>query len=188
MGPAPIPPHERAWRHPSEIGPTAADLRRDPSGRWLVLSAGALTAALAVGVIVSLTPRATPSPAAVSATTIAVTVPPAQVQVRASALAEPSPATVRLERPGVTRDRVQTLSGAPAAIAATHVDDPAKLDLAVRPPEPGDPVVVLTVTHAYDVMWDDVASMSAPDGTVVVTPGGALVAAFVSGELRLLVD
>ncbi len=73
MGPIPLPPHERTWRHPSEL---AADerafVRAEPvaaSTRSLALATGSI-GLLAIGVLViTVTPRRQESPLTIIATT-----------------------------------------------------------------------------------------------------------------------
>jgi hypothetical protein len=38
--PGPLPPHERSWRHPSELGPTRVDVDDPPSNSHLVALVG----------------------------------------------------------------------------------------------------------------------------------------------------
>lgn len=93
---APIPPHERAWRHPSEL---AANTVRDlppasPLGRGLVVVTGVAAVVLAVGLVRLLTPGGT-SVASVGATSV-----PA-LQTTTSAPATTSPAGT-LQAPSTT--------------------------------------------------------------------------------------
>lgn len=187
MGSAPLPPHERSWRHPSELAPTSVNLDERPRpGRSIVFATGVLAVALVAAIIISIDPTP-PPPDAVSATTIAVIAATAQER-EPSPAPEPEPAPVLLRQRGVTPDRSVTLTGAPAAVSAKHVADPADLDLAPHSPDDHHTVVLLTRTHTFLVDWGDLTRIDAPDGAVVVTSDGHLLATFVSGELRILVD
>lgn len=64
--PAPLPPHERAWRHPSEMG-EAAWVRSEPPvtiGRGLLVTSGAIGSALGVAVLYLMLPTAAGTPSA----------------------------------------------------------------------------------------------------------------------------
>jgi hypothetical protein len=72
----PLPPHERTWRHPSELAAEERAVERAqaaaPSTRFVALATGTL-GLLAVGVmILTVTPRRLESPIAISATTTPV--------------------------------------------------------------------------------------------------------------------
>jgi hypothetical protein len=157
--------------------------------RVLILATGTAAALLAVVLVVALSPMHSTSPTAISATTL----PPAIVQLENSssqigAAVEPTEGLVRMARNSVTRDNALALVGAPNAISAAPVGDAQDFDVASALPEPSERVIVLTRSHAYRVAWNDIDRIAAPDGSIVVTLDGALVAAFVSGELRLLVE
>ncbi len=69
----PLPPHERTWRHPSELAAEERELVRAqaaaPSTRVFALTTGTL-GLIAVGVLIlAVTPRRQESPIAISATT-----------------------------------------------------------------------------------------------------------------------
>lgn len=79
----PLPPHERTWRHPSELAAEErAELRAHaaaPSTRAFALTTGTL-GLLAVGLLIlTVTPRRQESPIAVSATTTSAAVVAAEV-------------------------------------------------------------------------------------------------------------
>jgi hypothetical protein len=64
--PAPLPPHERTWRHPSEIG-EATWLRTEPPvalGRGLLVTSGAIGSALGIAVLYLMLPAGGSSPTA----------------------------------------------------------------------------------------------------------------------------
>ena len=159
-----MPPHERPWRHPSELAATArAELVAEPattSVKLLTLSVGTLTLVALAVVVVTFTPdrvdqrladRATPSTVA-SALLDAGRVFVAELTSSGDAgrpsvttvAAEPSPTPrVALAAPGA-RDRVTALT---------------------------DPPVQVT----YSRLRATLVTVDAPDGTVVVAAGGRLV-------------
>lgn len=196
MPDAPLPPHERSWRHPSELGPTAEQV--EPSSRRsrvIAFSSGAVSAVLVVTMVVAVTPRRSAAPSAISATTI----PAASVQLRSvDPISVAAPAAglddgpmsdmVRIERQSVARGQGLALVGAPNAISTAPAGDPDDLDLASQRPGATDRVIVLTSSYTYEVTWARLGDLVAPDGSIVMTPAGDLLASYVDGELRLLVD
>ncbi len=194
--PAPLPPHERRWRHPSEFGPSADEIAFDQrvarsNVRVVTIATGALTAALVATLVVTLTPRRPPAPTAMSATTL----PAASVVVQGDGIAALSQASdrrvaeVRVDRRSLAPSTPIALTGAPLSVAATPLSQPSDdADVADVPPDGAAIVIVLTSTHAYQVSWDEVDLVDAPDGSVVVTTDGELVAAFDGGELHVLVE
>lgn len=99
----PLPPHERTWRHPSEIAAAErAELRSRSaaaSTRVFALTTGTL-GLLAVGVLIlTVTPRRQESPIAISATTsTAIALDGARADTRVSALASPTRESVNSAR------------------------------------------------------------------------------------------
>ncbi|MFK7918678.1 MAG: hypothetical protein AB8G14_11405 [Ilumatobacter sp.] len=193
MAPAPQPPHERAWRHPSELAPTALDVvaPSEGGGRSFLLATGVAAVMLTAAMVVALTPPRSNAPTAVSATTM----PAATVQLRSSAAqiddADPTARDaepVQLNRNTVTRNNALALVGSPNAISAAPTADPESSDVAEQLPGDSDPVYLLTNSHTYAMDWAQLDRIIAPDGSVVVTPDGGLLALFVNGELLLLVD
>lgn len=110
MEPGPLPPHERAWRHPSEL---AAEQRAvhlseatPRSTRILALTTGA-AGLLAIGALmVTITPRGVESPVAIASTTSvaaqAAVVPPTASNSTGSQAVR----ALRAESPGSTDRRV----------------------------------------------------------------------------------
>lgn len=187
MGPAPLPPHERHWRHPSELAPTAADVESPPNGRALVLATGTTALLLAAVLFVALAPPRSSAPTAVSATTL----PSATIELQAGASqSDQSPARdqVRPNRSSVLSENGVALVGAPNAVSAAPIGDADDFAVASDVPDHDERVIVLTTSHAYDVSWGDIDDIAAPDGSIVMTRDGRLLATFVSGDLRLLVN
>ena len=142
------------------------------------MSSGAVAAVLVAAMIVSVTPRTSSAPSAVSATTTP----------SVSALARPQAAAmidttddhlVRLGTGGVSTGRpALALVGAPNAISSAPTADPTGLDPAGDLPDPDDRVLVLTAAFTYDVAWGVVDDLWAPPGSIVMTHDGELLAAF----------
>lgn len=189
MEPAPLPPHERRWRHPSELAPTALEVEAGGGARALVIATGTTALLLAAVLAIALAPSRTSAPIAVSASTL----PPATIQLR-STPTQPAVAPLIAEQSVLTLrnmmlpDHGVALAGAPNAISAAPVGDADDFALARGVPTATDRVIILTTSYAYDVRWGDIDRITAPDASIVMTRDGRLVATFVSGELRLLVD
>ena len=87
----PLPPHERTWRHPSELAAEERNLLRAQtapvSARLLALATGAVGLAVVGALVMSVTPRRYDAPIAISATTT-----PASVPGDAGASSDPVPA------------------------------------------------------------------------------------------------
>ena len=189
VGPAPIPPHERQWRHPSELAPTAADIDHPTNARALILATGTTALLLAAVLLVALSPPRSTAPSAISATTL----PAATIELQRSAGESDSESaieqeTVRPLRSTILSENGLALVGAPNAVSAAPVGNADDFALAGEIPADAERVVVLTASHAYDLRWGDIGDIAAPNGSIVMTRDGSLLAMFVSGELRLLVD
>lgn len=185
MEDAPLPPHERTWRHPSELGPTPALV--EPSSlrsRALAFSSGAIAAVLVAVMVVSVTPRRTNSPSAVSATTI----PAASVQLRSVNRPITTTDFVRVEHRGLSNGPTVALTGAPNAISSAPATSPTGLAVASQVPHDDSRVIILTNSFTYDVAWEEIDQLVVPDGAIVITHDGELIATFVDDELHLLVD
>jgi hypothetical protein len=206
-----VPPHERTWRHPSELGPTALDVPAG-GGRLLAFSTGAVTAVLVAVLVVSFSPKRSAAPSAISATTV----PAASVQLRANTapigVSTNADGLVRFEASSVSRDQALTMVGAPNAISSAplvpgrdldrsasgsvHDDIPDDISdgihdgirVASALPDPDERVLLLTISHTYDVAWGDLDRLDAPDGSIVITRDGRLLATFVDGDVRSLIE
>ncbi|WP_148288589.1 hypothetical protein [Ilumatobacter nonamiensis] len=190
MEPAPLPPHERHWRHPSELAPTALDVESGGGSRALIVATGTTALLLVAVLAIALAPSRTSAPIAVSATTL----PSATIQLRSASTQVTVDAPVAVEQNVLTfrnmmrPDRGVALAGAPNAVSAAPVGDADDFALARGVPAATDRVIVLTTSFAYDLKWGDIDHITAPDASIVMTRDGQLVATFVSGELRLLVN
>src|SRR5687767_3972895 len=65
--PGPLPPHERAWRHPSELGPPPQE-PTSTTGRVLIVTSATVSLLLVGLLVLTMTPGRSPSPIAVSST------------------------------------------------------------------------------------------------------------------------
>jgi hypothetical protein len=183
VGPAPLPPHERHWRHPSELGPTITSVDATPNGRWLAVATGAAAAVLAAVMVIAVSPPRSSAPVALTATTIAsVSVRgPNEPRVDDADLAD-SLGIVRLNR-NVSLDRTLTLTGPPNAISAAPMNQSGDHALAASMPTIDERVLLLTRSHTYELPWSDADYLRAPDGAVIVNRNGELIAVFVDGAL-----
>ncbi len=155
-----------------------------------MLATGVAAAMLAAMMVVALTPPRSNAPTAVSATTL----PAITVQLRSSAVQSPEQSTttrggvsVRIANNTMTRDSALALVGSPNAVSAAPTDLD-ELPVGEHLPDGGERVYVLTQSHTYAVWWSQVDRLAAPDGSAVVTVDGELLATFVDGGLRILVD
>ena len=178
MEPGPIPPHERTWRHPSELGAGTADLsliERRAHGLTLVLASGTLVVAMIAVLVVATTPRSTGGSSSLTATTMpafSVTTPVAIVRADPAAKRVPTPTLL-----------LASLVAIPNEIAAAPRFTSHDPHIADDPPTAGQQVVVQTDEVTYHCTWADVATLAMPDGAVVVDLEGALVAHVDNGEL-----
>lgn len=194
MGPAPIPPHERSWRHPSELGPTApAHVGPErPGSRWtLAIATGAVAVAVIAVFTITTAPGRTPGPVAMSATTLpAYTVSPtegsssdAQAPAAASDANDTMFGSVRLAQPLLSTSSGLALTGAPKTVAAPVPLDasPGQSD-ARGLPDTATPVHIITESHIYRVAFGDLERVLAPDGSIVVDSNGMLLGTFDDGR------
>lgn len=178
--PGPLPPHERAWRHPSELGPTKADVEPGPSSHLAALAVGTLAVIAVAGLVIAMTPRTSSSPIALSATTAPVSVA-ASVRV-ATAAASGLPAS-RIP----IRALLTSFSAFPHAITSGPQLTLDGTDVANRLPDDDDIVLVRTEAVTYELPWGEVPFLGIPDGSVVFDAAGALLAHVAGGELVTLV-
>jgi hypothetical protein len=69
----PVPPHERSWRHPSELAAAEqAEARAEPvppALRWLAITTGSIGLVAIAALVLTVSPSRSSSPVAMSATT-----------------------------------------------------------------------------------------------------------------------
>ncbi len=186
MEPGPLPPHERTWRHPSELGPTRVDVD-DSSTRSLVsllaLAGGTMAVLAVAAVVVAMTPRASNGPVALSATTTPIT---------ARAIVEPPASTVATPRPVAIEVRSRTAMltsfvAFPHAVTPGPQLDVDGTDVAEVAPRDDDLVFLRTEAVTYRLSWVEAQQMPVPDGSVVFDADGDLVARVNDGVLLSLV-
>jgi hypothetical protein len=179
--PGPLPPHERSWRHPSELGPTRIDVDDASSNSHLLALVGGTLAVLAVAaMIVAMTPRTSSNPVALSATTTPITIR-ATVEPPAATTARPvqvlTPATALLA----------SFVAFPHAVTSEPQLDLDGTDVAEELPDDDEMVFLRTEAVTYRLPWHDVDLVNAPDGSVVFDTTGDVVARVADGELVTLV-
>jgi len=191
--PGPLPPHERTWRHPSELGPTAADVEQEGSHRTAIaaLATGAVALVVVGALVVAAVPRPPTSPIALSATTSpGRPAPAAESDIAAGAETAPTPSPSN----GVTAQPIglASFSAIPNAVAASPEVTLDGASVAPAPPGAGDSVYLHTDAVTYRADWHDVeqlvSSLAVPDGSVVFDEGGDVVAHVRRGELITLVE
>ncbi|NND75808.1 MAG: hypothetical protein HKN44_12460 [Ilumatobacter sp.] len=179
MDRAPIPPHERPWRHPSELGPTGVEPGGSGRHRAVLFAGGTLAVVMVAALVVAMTPQRSGSPLAVSATTG----PAVSADGRGDAPDDADRAA-----------RIASVKAIPNAIVdvpgthgrprpSTGVDQDATAVL----PDLDDEVLVLTENVAYALPWSEVAWLEIDDA-VVVNSDGAIVARFEAGRLIVAAD
>jgi PDZ domain len=160
---APVPPHERTWRHPSELG-EAHWVRSEPPlavGRGLSIATGTVGAILALGLLWLMIPHSNGGGVAAETSTPTVRTDPA---VRSFAISSSAPS---LTDETTTSERVATTSSGTEA-------------------SPTTPVQVTTTVPAIEVESTTVAEV-VPAMAVALIPGHLVVttAAAVEGRTDL---
>lgn len=187
MEPGPLPPHERSWRHPSELGPTRVDVD-DPSRRSytsFVALAGGTMAVLAVAtMVVAMTPRTGDGPVALSSTTT----PVSTRDVAPPASTDTEPSNVETVRFRPTTALLTSFAAFPHAVTSGPQLDLDGTDVALESPSDDDIVFLRTEAVTYRLQWDEVRQLTVPDGSVVFDADGDLVARVSGGNLLSLVD
>lgn len=185
----PLPPHERSWRHPSELGPTRHDVV-DVTGRrsHLVALAGGTLSALAVAVaVVAVTPRPMPGPVALSATTTPMPVQVSAPLAKVAGLDQPTAAApARALAPAV--GFFTSFTAFPHAVTSSPQLDLDGTGIASQAPRSADMVFVRTEAVTYRLRWDEATMLTLSDGSVIFDANGDLVAYVTKGELQRLVD
>ena len=168
---APLPAHERTWRHPSELGEAAWQQSEPPVsiGRGLLVTTGAIGSALGVAVLYLMLPAGGVSPAASPTATsstalgrppaISIDERPAVTEVRAEpsgsiAITADSP---WFDEPGHTLPATDTPSTVLVMAAAADPDDaPVSVAIAIE----GAPYVVTTANAIG--LADDAVHLKGP--------------------------
>ena len=181
--PGPLPPHERSWRHPSELGPTRHDVVDDSKGHLPAFAFGALAVLAVAGLLIAMTPRPASNPIALSATTM----PPATVRAPAVSTAA-APAVTATARPaGISAATLLTTFAAfPHAVSSGPQLTIDGTEIAEREPADDEVVLVRTDAVTYQLPWGQLPLLDMPDGTVVFSVDGELVAHVRGGAMVIL--
>lgn len=181
--PGPLPPHERSWRHPSELGPTRHDVVDDPKGRLPAFAFGALAVLAVAALVIAMTPRPASSPIALSATTMA----PATVRAPAATPTAAPGVTPTARAAGISAAALLTSFAAfPHAVSSGPQLTIDGTEIAASEPADDEAVLVRTDAVTYRLPWGQVPLLDMPDGTVVFSVDGDLVAHVRGGALVIL--
>jgi hypothetical protein len=179
--PGPLPPHERSWRHPSELGPTRHDVVDDSKGHLPAFAFGALAVLAVAGLLIAMTPRPVSNPIALSATTM----PPATV--RSPSATTPPAVTPAAQPAGISAAALLTSFAAfPHAVSSGPQLTIDGTEIAEREPAADEAVLVRTDAVTYRLPWGQLPLLDLPDGTVVFGLDGDLVAHVRDGALVIL--
>ena len=186
--PGPLPPHERSWRHPSELGPTRVDLddqSRRSHTNFVALAGGAMAVLAVATMVVAMTPRTSGGPVALIATTTPIStrliVEPPTPTITGSSGAE----AVQV-RPSTAL--LTSFAAFPHAVSSGPQLDLDGTDVAHESPRDDEMVFLRTEAVTYRLQWDEVRQLTVPDGSVVFDADGDLVARVSGGDLLSLVD
>ncbi len=187
----PLPPHEREWRHPSELGPPAHE-PTTRAGRVLIASTATL-GLLLVGVLaITMTPRRSASPIAASSTALGLRAAPAATGDQLP-LVTPigddgwgvTTAAALVGAPG-QRVRVQLASGEIVQVSVVRTTQDVTLvslpegietdsfDMSRADPSGDDTVVLLDDDEPVAVEIGELANVDVAEGTPVLDEGGRL--------------
>ncbi len=178
--PAPAPPHERVWRHPSEVGEVAWRRSEPPLtiGRGLLFTTGAIGGLLALAVLWTTLPTGAGSSVAAVSTQAARTVRVAQTAVSSlAALDTPSTDTVRsaVVRPAAgAAPASSTISTAPGPADTLTPSEPASPSESTSTDGPG--TAPPTTLHLSGVTSPGRSAVAVLIGStqVVLTTAGAI--------------
>ena len=193
VDPSPLPPHERAWRHPSELGAPSHE-PTTTGGRVLILTTATFSLLLVGLLAISMTPEQAGPPEAVSSTVSAVRAIPASALTRVSlpmitpvgnegmavttldALGAYSQERVEARLPSgeVVHGEVVATSGGIALVELPPTVDAQGLDLAADDLMPDDTVMVHTAEPVV-VSVGDIDELRVDEGTPVTDGDGRLV-------------
>jgi len=191
--PGPLPPHERTWRHPSELGPTKADIDAGSSNHLAALAVGALAVVAVAGLVIAMTPRTSSSPIALSATTTPVSAVRSNDATTMPASAASPPRVATATSAGLPAPRIPigalltSFSAFPHAITSQPQLTLDGTGIATELPDLHDIVLVHTEAVTYQLPWGEVPFLDVPDGSVVFDRLGNLLAHVADGVLITLV-
>lgn len=189
--PGPLPPHERTWRHPSELGPTRLDVDTDQGHHLAALFVGALAVVSVAALVIVMSPRPNSGSVAISATTTPITqratlVAPGSNSSAGGAVTGIATGPSAVRTPASLL--LTTVAAMPHTVSAAPQLDVDGTEIAAEHPGGDDAVFVRTGDVTYRLHWAQVPMLDAPDGSVVFDANGDLVAHVSGGELLSLVD
>lgn len=182
--PAPVPAHERTWRHPSEVGKAAWELSEPPVaiGRGLMVTTGAIGSVLGVAVLWLLSPMGgADAPAAAPVVTQASAV------VRTTEAAAPTTDERLIGPSTVAAHPVESIDLTDFTLPAEEV--PSTVLVAAPRPQGHTSIAVAVGTLPYMLTTATAVSVDERRTTVdIVAPGDPVAADVVSvdGELAYL--
>jgi hypothetical protein len=191
--PGPLPPHERTWRHPSELGPTRADSDNESSNHLAALALGALAVIAVAGLVIAMTPRTSSSPIALSATTTPVSVLRSNEPPTVTIAATPPTRVATAAAAGLPASRIPigalltSFSAFPHAITSGPQLTLDGTAIATKLPDDHDIVLVRTEAVTYKLLWGEVPFLRVPDGSVIFDIAGSLLAHVAGGDVVTLV-
>jgi hypothetical protein len=189
---APLPPHERSWRHPSELGPPAHE-PTSTSGRVIIATAATLSLLLIGLLVISMTPDNSENPQAISSTTAGSRSSAAGIEQPRLPLVTPigddgwGIATISAVKARSGTMSARLPSGEVVDVEIVHRDDeagvtvvslPTQTDgyrLAKTTPRPTDRVAVHGASGTQIVQMVKVATLDVEEGAAVVDDDGDLV-------------
>ena len=173
---APLPPHERTWRHPSELAASTHEVDPGRQQRGFALAGGALALVMVATMVVALTPReSTTTATAITATTV-----PVSSLQEASNTAVVAAKSIRSSSLAGFTAIPNAIANIPAAVSRSLTSDDSTQAVL---PDLDDRVTVLTEQYVYAVAWRDVTRIDATTDAVVIDKDGYVVARIEGGRL-----
>jgi hypothetical protein len=188
---APLPPHERPWRHPSELGPPAHE-PTSTSGRVIIATAATLSLLLIGLLAISMTPGKDQSPQAVGSTTGRASIAGLEQTPRLPLVTPIGNEGWAITTTGAVKARSGVMSarlpnGDVVDVEIVERDEDAGLTLVSLPtethgyrlatstPAPDDTVAVHGAEQTKVVEMDTLSTMVVEEGSPVVDDDGDLV-------------
>jgi len=169
--PGPLPPHERSWRHPSELVSTATPVDASRHIWAPTLVAATMAVVVVATAVLTIAPRPSNAPSALDATTL----PPFVTAVRV-----PEPTAVTASPVAESPIQLASAIALPREVAVPPTQGTSAV--AADSPSPAETVIVVTEDALFRVAWHDVAFCGVDDG-VVVNLDGELVARITNGSI-----
>ena len=194
----PLPPHERPWRHPSELGPPPHE-PTTTAGRVLIVATATSSLALVGLLVLTVTPDRSPDPTSAGATTVRASVTFAALERPTLPMVTPigdegwgvTTGSAVAGRSGILSARLPSgdvvdveIMKHDAISGLTVVSLPAAergYDLADSSPAPSDTVLV-NGEPPIVVAMDELAALDVDEGTPVLDDDGDLVGLCTAGE------